>query len=504
MAYKGKYTDRNPKTMAAGKIFEPEGNVGDFLKMHSIEEEAQNILESKCKEKIYECKRKSCICFPPHTPEQSLKELLSPEVKKSRFVTFREKFLERMFFKKPQLATAFPVHSKPDNYTNDSAIYGKKLDRSESLYDVVLPKKTAEDVNRDFIKWHEKYIISHKHYLPSEQINRHYGDSFKKNSVFGLPQKVDESGETMRKILQPCDRLVVINGVQKKFRDRTHSNIGEIAHRTGLHPNSNVAIGKRTKPDLCNVRDLIEDIKVCNRDIKVYTAIAHINQLRRHLFRRRQFHMYDLKSLLQKYDEDETGYISFAHVLNAMRILQIRPNESKLRLAVTHYKLLIDAGTPNERVNLEKFWKMLHMQHPLPNVQSAEHIPENLHDKETVYRIMCKDREKSLDPLLVPFARKPSDEDRTRAGDLISPAISITFGLGPSDFEVPRPKEELRRIFKRLLVDNFDAIWELARAKAKGDENCNISVNNLRETLNEQATAGISQRCDPQANLFGF
>uniref|UniRef100_A0A1B0GCF6 EF-hand domain-containing protein n=1 Tax=Glossina morsitans morsitans TaxID=37546 RepID=A0A1B0GCF6_GLOMM len=490
--------------MAAGKIFEPEGNVGDFLKMHSIEEEAQNILESKCKEKIAECKRKSCICFPPHTPEQSLKELLSPEMKKSRFVTFREKFLERMFFKKPELATAFPVHSKPDSYTNDSAIYGKKLDRSESLYDVVLPKKTAGDVNRDFIKWHEKYILSHKHYLPSEQINRHYGDSFKKNSVFGLAQNVDESGERMRKILQPCDRLVVINGVQKKFLDRTHPNIGEIAHRTGLHPNSDVAIGKRTKPDLCNVRDLIEDIKVCNRDIKVYTAIAHINQLRRHLFRRRHFHMYDLKSLLQKYDEDETGYISFAHVLNAMRILQIRPNESKLRLAVTHYKLLIDAGTPNERVNLEQFWKMLHMQHPLPNVQSAEPIPENLHDKETVYRIMCKDREKSLDPLLVPFSHKPSDEDRTRAGDLISPAISITFGLGPSDFEVPRPKEELRRIFKRLLVDNFDAIWELARAKAKGDENCNISVNNLRETLNEQATARISQRCHPQANLFGF
>lgn len=172
MNYKGKYTDRNPKTMAAGKIFEPEGNVGDFLKMHSIEEEAQNILEFKCKEKIAECKRKSCICFPPHTPEQSLKELLSPEMKKSRFVTFREKFLERMFFKKPELATAFPVHSKPDSYTNDSAIYGKKLDRSESLYDVVLPKKTAGDVNRDFIKWHEKYILSHKHYLPSEQINR--------------------------------------------------------------------------------------------------------------------------------------------------------------------------------------------------------------------------------------------------------------------------------------------------------------------------------------------
>uniref|UniRef100_A0A1B0FM55 EFHB C-terminal EF-hand domain-containing protein n=1 Tax=Glossina morsitans morsitans TaxID=37546 RepID=A0A1B0FM55_GLOMM len=117
---------------------------------------------------------------------------------------------------------------------------------------------------------------------------------------------------------------------------------------------------------------------------------------------------------------------------------------------------------------------------------------------------MCKDREKSLDPLLVAFSRKPSDEDRTRAGDLISPAISITFGLGPSDFEVPRPWEELRRIFKRLLFDNFDAIWELARTKAKGDEICNLSVNNLRETLNEQATARISQRCDPQANLFGF
>uniref|UniRef100_A0A1A9W0N5 EF-hand domain-containing protein n=1 Tax=Glossina brevipalpis TaxID=37001 RepID=A0A1A9W0N5_9MUSC len=493
MAYKGKYVDRNPNMLAAGKIQESDGAVGDFLKIHSTEEEAENIMKFKCKEKMDEIKWKACLCFPPYMPQESVHELLSPEMKKSRFVSFREKFLERMFFRKPELATSFPVHSKPDDYTNESTTYGKKMNRSESLYDVVLPKKTAADVNRDYIKWHDKYVLSHKHYLPSEKTNRHYNHNFKKGATFGRAQNVDVTGERMRKLLQPSKRLVVINGVQKKYLDRTHPNIGEIAHRVGLNLDFNNTMGKRTTPDLCTVRDLVEDIKVCNRDLHVYTAIAHVHQLRRYLFHRRHFHMYDLKSLLQKYDEDQTGYVSFQQVLNAMHILQIRPNADQLRIAVSHYKLLIDEGSVNERLNVEQFWKMLHIQHPLPNVESAEPIPENLYHKETVYRIMCKDREKQPDPQLFSPPHKQSDEDRTRAGDLISPEIPLMFGLAPSDFEVRRPKEELRRIFKRLLADNFNAIWELARVKQNGDDDCKISVNDLRETMNEQTSTRISQ-----------
>lgn len=58
------------------------------------------------------------------------------------------------------------------------------------------------------------------------------------------------------------------------------------------------------------------------------------------------------------------------------------------------FKILLDEGQPNERVNIELFWKMLHIQHPLPAINTKSNA-NGLVQETTTYKEFCKDRDKS-------------------------------------------------------------------------------------------------------------
>lgn len=172
MSNKGKFIDRSPGTRAAGKVVELDESVEENLKIFPLVEQAENIMKRKCREELQQKRRDGKLGFRQNIPTETVPELMTPELKKSRFLVFREKFMEGMFFPKVELGKAFNVGSKPPHFTNTSTTYGKKIERSEGCYELIFPKKTAEQVNREFIDWHEKKIISHNHYLPAEQINR--------------------------------------------------------------------------------------------------------------------------------------------------------------------------------------------------------------------------------------------------------------------------------------------------------------------------------------------
>lgn len=172
MANKGKFFDRMPDTRAAGIVIEPDGNIGDNLKVYPLVEQAENIMKRKCRQQLQEKRRDGNLGYRQNMPTDSVPELMSPELKKSRFLVFREKFMEGMFLPKVELGKSFNVGSKPDHFTNTSTTYGNKIERSEDCYQLIFPNKSPEQVNREFIEWHDKKLISHNRYLPSEQINR--------------------------------------------------------------------------------------------------------------------------------------------------------------------------------------------------------------------------------------------------------------------------------------------------------------------------------------------
>lgn len=172
MPNKAKVFDRMPDTRAAGKIFESNGNIGDSLQVYPLVEQAENIMKRKCREELQQKRRSGNLGSRQNLPSDSVPELMTPELKKSRFLVFKEKFMEGMFFPKVELGRSFNVGSKPPEYTNTSTTYGTKIERSDPCYDLILPRKTPEQVNREYIEWHDKKLISHNHYLPSEQIKR--------------------------------------------------------------------------------------------------------------------------------------------------------------------------------------------------------------------------------------------------------------------------------------------------------------------------------------------
>uniref|UniRef100_A0A1A9VUZ3 EF-hand domain-containing protein n=1 Tax=Glossina austeni TaxID=7395 RepID=A0A1A9VUZ3_GLOAU len=481
MAYKGKYIDRSPNIRAEGKVFGPNAFAADSMKFYSDDEMLASIMRNKCKdEKIKQ--NLSNIAFLPCASEDSMKGILSPEVRKTRWTIFQEKFMEENFFKKHELGKSIPANSKPKEFTNENRTYGMKTPRSESISDLILPKRTVDQVNREYIDFHDKYVISHNHYLPSEQVNR--------RSTFGVPYNVDIAGRMVKKCLQHSTNEEIVSKAHKKFLNRTRSQLGQRLNRYELEINPNETLGKPCILDACDARDLLEDINPCH-EVGTYTAIAYVHTVRHNLFKRDDFQMQDLKTYFRLYDDNNTGYLSLHDIISAMGDLLIHVNGDKLRLAVSAFNMFVDEGLPTERIEIEKFWRMVHIQYPLPHVDS---IRSEMHNKDTTYRLFVKDREKSITPLLVPLQLKPNDDDfRTGVGDLISPGIPLQFGLGPSDFEILRSKEQLRQIFKRVLVDNFDTIWKVTRKKLKRDENCKISINELRKTIDEQATSSICQ-----------
>jgi len=171
MANKGHFIDRNTNIPTAGLStvgLDGEGDVKTCLSISNPEEFAESLVKAKCPQNKEKFPALSVI------PSSSIRDLLTSELQKSRFMSFKEKFYEEMYFKKPNVGKVKQSLSKPDSVTNLSQTFGSpsSLAPSESLYTVVMPTKSTEQVNREYEAFHDKYIISHNHYFPSEQINR--------------------------------------------------------------------------------------------------------------------------------------------------------------------------------------------------------------------------------------------------------------------------------------------------------------------------------------------
>lgn len=167
MSFKRNYIDHNPSVRPTGKLIQSDEAVGDILKIYTSEEAAFNIINSMCKNQHQTIQNTGDLAFGKFLSTESVKDLLSPELKKSRFIAFREKFSEDMFLKKHELGKALSIP-----FTNDNFTYGFKNNTSESVYELICPNKSPQQVNEEFLKWHDKYLVSHKNYLPSERIKR--------------------------------------------------------------------------------------------------------------------------------------------------------------------------------------------------------------------------------------------------------------------------------------------------------------------------------------------
>ncbi|XP_075152357.1 uncharacterized protein LOC142226315 [Haematobia irritans] len=425
-------------------------------------EEAANILYANCRRNIQRSREQiKGNCNSPYLPEENAKDIISPKILKSRFVEFSEQFLEDIFFKKPKLGQVLPLKAKPDTLTNENFTYGLKYPKSESAYELMFPHKTAKEVNHEYTNGHEKYIISHNHYFPSEKIKRYYNDQFNPNATFGQLNRVDTSGRTVRECLQQSDQLCSLGKTQPL---KYHPNKGNIPQK---------------KP----VTNITNPLKA--QEYSLSESVGHIHKLRRKLFSRSDIDISDLKSLLQKLDKSSTGFIIMDNVFEVLRSLSIKTNQQMMRNALIHFAILRDTGESNERVNINSFCQILNIRHPMP--RSPMEVSPKYHIEDTTYRLFCSDRDHkpvSNYHCLDANEKVSSDHDVIHVVDCISPSIPTQYALHPHDFELLRSKDEMQKIFNRLLGAKFDEIWkEAARYTVVNDDNSRMSINDMMKVL---------------------
>lgn len=220
----------------------------------------------------------------------------------------------------------------------------------------------------------------------------------------------------------------------------------------------------------------------------MFESLSHVIKLRRSIANRTDFHMYDLKVLLNKFDEKGNGFIKFPIMMKALRSLRIFADQEKLRLAIEQFHIgKKDDQSTEDFVNIEEFWKLLHIKYPLPHITILFENAGVCGCNETTYRLLCQDRNKTV-PERIERKRKDEDDDRVTAADVISPNIPMNFGLVPRDFEILRSKEELKRVFKRILnEEEFEKVWLFGTQKKGAEVDCKMSVNNFRSFMDEYA-----------------
>ncbi|XP_022218286.2 uncharacterized protein LOC111071319 [Drosophila obscura] len=483
----GRFVDRNADIRAAGLAISYEDIVSaqDCLSFTHAAELGEQMMRQECRRSV----AKPQGPRTPILPNNNVDQIFSTAGEMSRFLSFRMKLYEDLYSKQSPLGSARPAHSKPESVTNDSQTFGCVSTTSETLYSIMLPPKSAEQVNKEYNEFHDKRIVSHNHYFPSEKINRNYTHPFDRRNTFGQYLGVDANGSLVKRCLKLNDGPdVIIRKPHQDFMERHCGPLGKKYKYPYEVPED--LIHGVTYPFECDTRMLFENISPCVNTDQLRDALKYFIIWRRGLHHNRpEFHMYDLILLLEMSDKEHTGQLPLSKIIDVLHRLQVRVDAQKMRTALGHFpQMIIDRGCATERVDYDKFCRLIGQQLPMPMTDSSMSFPAKLYSMDTTYGIFCADRKKKpaegrgeKKKFLTP---QELDIKNTRAKDLIAPEPGTVYGLGPSDFNSARPKDQMERIFMNVITkDIFERVWQSLMAEHK-DPHEMASVNQFRTVLN--------------------
>ncbi|KAH8264999.1 hypothetical protein KR038_012066 [Drosophila bunnanda] len=464
MANLGHYTDRNPDLRAAGisTIRNPEDAYGAKECCVSLDtgEEAEHQILAHCrrlKPKPY--------ARTPKSPIGNMDDHFGQGPRKAPFAELQERARENSFVRRSALGQAMETYSKPENVTNWSHTFGKVSPPEDTVYSVIMPPKTAEQVNREYAAYHDQHIISHNHYFPSEQINRRYSQHFNRFGTFGVPTYTDSTGIKVKNCLNESEEyLKIIKKPKKDLDDRTKAPLGKKFLWYPYKIPENMTFGKMSQRDF-GVQSLMEYTSPSSRTDQMTAAISHINHLRNILQHRDDFNMNQLITALDKRDTEGTCQLPLAQIIQIMRKMNIPVNIEKIRIAASHFRLFVDENGCNERVRYGELCDLLSVLRPLPMIGSISPEPETIYNKVTTYRQLCADLAKK--PVEGPVYKRPhitpieEDMDNTHVKDVIMPDPPMLSGIWPSDLRKSRAKDEMERIFQGFVSkEDFARIWQ--------------------------------------------
>lgn len=231
---------------------------------------------------------------------------------------------------------------------------------------------------------------------------------------------------------------------------------------------------------------ILESQPACQKELKLGQAVSYLSNLREKLRKNRTSGIcYDDVSMhLKKIDKEESAHLPFDRICDILNRLQIRIDRAKMRTVMSHLGMFVDEGCATERVQYAQFLRLLY-RHPMPQLGPIATVPDNFDNKSTTYRRLCEDRTKPPTKGVVVHSPhpRPTEEVPTRVKDILFPEVATAIGLLPSDFSVVRGREEMERIFGKLIcTTEFEAIWRRLLEKFK-DQGEGASVDQFREEM---------------------
>lgn len=252
----------------------------------------------------------------------------------------------------------------------------------------------------------------------------------------------------------------------------------------------NITFGLVKRNDM-NMRSLLENTWPSEKAEKLSEAISHMNMLRDILHRRDDITINHILTVLRNKDKESTGKLPLPQIVTLLRKMHIPADSEKIRTATAHYHLIVDEGCCSEAIKYEDLVQLLSILMPLPPVGSISPLPDSVYNKDTTYRLLCADRSKepNKDRIMSYPHKSPveKDMDNVHMKDIINPEVGALHGLWPSDFNKPRDRAEVERIFCDVLPkDSFDAMWECLASEHKDQSNM-VSVAQFREEMKKRS-----------------
>ncbi|SPP76490.1 uncharacterized protein LOC117579187 [Drosophila guanche] len=486
MANIGRFVDRNADIRAAGLTISYGDLVSaqDCLSFAHPAELGEQLMRQECRRRVL----RPAGPRTPIIPSNNVDNIFSSGEEKSRFLSFKQMLYEDIYSRRSKLGSTRPAHSKPESVTNDSQTFGCSSTSSESLYPIILPPKSAEQVNKEYNEAHDKRIISHNHYFPSEKINRNYTHPFDRRHTFGQYLGGDANGSLMKRCLKLKDGPeLILSKRHQDFIERQNGTLGKKIKYLYEVPTD--IIHGVTYPFECDTRMLFENTSPCVNTDKLRDALKYLITWRRALhYKRTDFHMHDLTLLLEMSDKEHTGQLPLSKIIDVLHRLQVKVDAHKMRTALAHFpSLIIDEGCATERVDYENFCRLIGQQVPLPMTDSSSSFPAKLYSMDTTYRMLCADRHKKPDAGRVEkksvLTPQEQDLENKRVKDLLAPELGTISGLVASDFSCARPKKQMEQIFQKIIAkEDFETAWQSLMAEHKSPEGM-ASVNQFQIEL---------------------
>jgi len=497
------------KPRTAGRIFDKSGTVKECLQYEKgvPDFNNRNITPDYVPKDI--CHGNSTLVSYP------VGLLVNPKRKTNFQIYLQDKKEAFYASKKMQLGNIRePTAYKGSNYVPDNTkLYGDPTVYDDPAGLLINPPKNYQDVMKEMIGGHEKYVKTHNDYFPGEMVKRDYdwGDTNPRTFRFGKETPHYNNGKNMAQCLKwvyrksPIRHTYLVSKNFDDYQDKFQPLLAKVfdpkADSLKVHPDH--TFGVVTLPDEAGAGDLIhmrsKDFLAGSEPKRGWLACL------RHHLKQANYHNFDgLKSAFKFYDPEETGFIEAENLRRACWSLNL-PIDNKLLSRL----MLYCSGKKKEgfdfkkcKINYERFVNFLNWDQKYNSLLPSFPSPyQKVKPKEKIERIVTQ-----LDPALtnhfttsslygegldrlpeiekkrasgvptirndLPAPRLRCIADQANYGDesdvhgLVSPTLCSLYGVYDRDFFELRSRDEILSIFKgagvKMSNEVFDKTWELA------------------------------------------